>query len=114
MASRRALLVILGALALAVPAAGCGGGDEPTASDEPASGAAADGQQVFADNCASCHGEDGSGGVGPTLQNPELTSDEVSTQVTEGGDGMPAFGGELDEAEIADVTAYVTEELAGQ
>jgi mono/diheme cytochrome c family protein len=91
------------------------------------------GAQVFQQNCASCHGAQGQGGVGPKLQGGEAKAtfpnepDHVAW-VKEGssskkgqpyGDpnrpggqhiaasgGMPAFGGQLNDAQIAAVVAY--------
>lgn len=75
-------------------------------------GDATAGEQVFAQNCAGCHGPDGEGGSGPALQNSN-DRDQVRTQIVEGGGGMPPFGGQLSDTEIDDVTAYVVETLAG-
>lgn len=79
-----------------------------------AAGDAQAGQTVFASTCASCHGTDGAGGgAGPSLQNPQLTdAARVREQVVQGGGGMPAFGDQLNEQEISDVVAYVTQDLA--
>ena len=79
------------------------GQPEPDTSDEPA----ADGPALFAANCAGCHGADGSGGRGPSLQGV-TDIDRVVTQVTNGGSSMPAFGSELSEGEIQAIATYVT------
>jgi alcohol dehydrogenase (cytochrome c) len=92
-------------------------GGEGTAQDVPVtSGDATAGKQVFADNCGTCHGLAGKGGNG----GPDLTSipdakqvAAVVKQVTNGGGGMPAFGGQLSDREIADVAAYVTKVING-
>ena len=103
--------------------AGAGGGEgtghagqapnEPTDEQE---GDAAAGEAVWADNCAGCHGLEGTGANG----GPDLTGNPVATdaervraQITNGGGGMPAFGGTLTEQQIADTTAYVVERIAG-
>ena len=124
------IVAVLAIGAIGAFGAGCGGDDDDegdsaatttteettTAEDgggtQTASGDAAAGEQVFTDNCASCHGEDGSGGQGPSLQNPDLDEARVTEQVTKGGGGMPAFGDQLDEQQISDVAAYVVEEFA--
>jgi cytochrome c551 len=69
-----------------------------------------DGAAVFADNCATCHGDDGGGGIGPNLQGVG-NRDFVVTMVTNGGGGMPSFEGQLDDDEIEAVADYVTNEL---
>ena len=37
----------------------------------------------------------------------------MTTQVTNGGGGMPAFGDQLSDKQIADVSAFVTQTVAG-
>jgi cytochrome c551 len=69
----------------------------------PSSGA---GRQIFAANCAGCHGSDGSGGFGPDIRNVnDLT--RVQKQVTNGGAQMPAFNDQLTPAQIKAVSQYV-------
>ena len=72
------------------------------AADDPAA--------LFADNCAGCHGADGSGGNGPDLRG-EDNVDGIAEQVREGGGGMPAFSGELTDAQIQALAEYVVAEL---
>lgn len=79
------------------------------------SGNANAGEQVFSENCASCHGPDGGGtGTAPSLQESDLAEnrDEVVDQVVNGGGGMPPFGDQLSDQQIADVAAFVTETVA--
>jgi cytochrome c550 len=49
-------------------------------------------EDVFAGNCASCHGGDLSGGFGPNLQQigSTMTADEIATIIKEGRGDMPA------------------------
>lgn len=101
------------------------GPDPPPAASQPASAAAgADGQAIYAQNCATCHGPDGRGQPGlypPLAQNPDLARDHGALPVTvvvQGIEGplevagehydsaMPAFG-HLSDAEIAAVVNYV-------
>ena len=75
-----------------------------------AEGDAAAGEAVFTANCGSCHTleEAGTTGtVGPNLDESTLDVDAVVTQVENGGGGMPPFGGQLSEEEIANVAAFV-------
>jgi mono/diheme cytochrome c family protein len=54
-------------------------------------GGAANGAQLFAENCASCHGERGTGGgVGPTLAGSEISIDEARATIENGSGVMPA------------------------
>ena len=74
------------------------------------------GAAVFAGNCAACHA-----GGNNVIQNEKTLRKEaldqylagglkeasIVTQVTNGKNAMPAFGGRLDAEEIEDVAAYV-------
>jgi cytochrome c6 len=89
-------------------------GTEPT--EPPPTGAAGDpaaGKEVFLGTagCASCHtlaDAGATGAVGPNLDALKPSHEKVVTQVTNGGGGMPAFGGTLTEQQIEDVAAYVS------
>ena len=90
-------------------------GSSPSPSPAATGGAVA-GDAVFAANCASCHGSDGTGGVGPALADGAVVeafpdaADQVVV-ITEGRDGMPAFGGRLTAEEIQAVTDYTRDDL---
>jgi|SRR6185312_5642456 len=80
-----------------------GGGGDPEA-----------GALVFSENCSTCHGATGHGGNGgPDLTTMPLAQSEEGAiqQVTNGGGGMPPFGGVLSEEEIENVAAYVAQEI---
>ncbi|WP_174614276.1 cytochrome c551 [Virgibacillus ihumii] len=75
----------------------CGGGG----SDEGSSGGSSDGgettdtasaDQIFQNNCASCHGSDLSGGMGPDLTKigSEYSADEIADIIQNGKGQMPA------------------------
>ena len=77
----------------------------------------AQGEQVFSDNCAVCHGPTGQGGsAGPDLRTaPKAQSVNTAIdQVTNGGGGMPPFGDQLSETQIRAVATYVTERIANK
>ncbi|MBY8908555.1 cytochrome c [Salinicoccus roseus] len=63
---------------------GEGGGEEASSGDFDAEGFARD-------NCASCHGQDFSGGMGPALAGTSLSEEDFTTTVREGRGSMPAF-----------------------
>ncbi len=101
---RRATLTLaFGIVTLAL--AGCSGGAKTAASGD-------DGAAVFADaGCGGCHALSAAGSTGtagPSLDALKPTADRVVRQVTNGGRGMPAFGGQLTTDEIADVARYVS------
>ena len=73
---------------------------------------ASPGAALFAANCASCHGADGGGGVGPQLAGGgrgRTVPDRSTTRSPSSRDGsgsMPAFGGQLSPAQIRQVVEY--------
>ncbi len=74
--------------------------------------ATADGAALFSANCASCHtlaAADSSGNVGPNLDQLDIPLDAIVDQITNGGGGMPAFGGQLSEDEIQAIAQYVVD-----
>jgi cytochrome c551 len=115
MRSRVWIIAVVLAL-LVVAAAGCGGDD-----DDDSGGAAttaetteggADGAAVFASSCGSCHTLEAagtSGTTGPNLDDLMPDEETVEAQVRSGGGGMPAFEGQLSDAEIQAVATYVSE-----
>jgi outer membrane protein assembly factor BamB/mono/diheme cytochrome c family protein len=89
------------------------GGGEGAAAEGGGGGEAllTEGKTIFTTNCASCHtlSEAGTTGtVGPNLDELKPEKSLVETQVTNGGGGMPAFGGTLSKAEIEAVAEYVS------
>lgn len=70
----------------------------------------ASGASVFDQNCASCHtlaAAHATGTVGPSLDQIRPSETKVSQQVTNGGGGMPAFGGRLTTQQIDAVAKFV-------
>ncbi|MBS1862779.1 MAG: c-type cytochrome [Actinobacteria bacterium] len=100
----------------AEPEGGAGEGTEGEAGATGAGGEPEAGAVVFSENCAVCHGATGHGGAGgPDLRTMPLAQTEEGAiqQVTNGGGGMPPFGGTLSEEEIKNVAAYVAQEITG-
>ena len=100
----------LGASGSTTTAAGTTGAATTTTGTTTA--AAADGKTIFTSNCGSCHtlGAAGTtGSIGPNLDDLKPDEATVETQVRNGGGGMPAFEGQLTDAEIAAVAQYVAE-----
>jgi len=94
--------------------------NDPTAPPAAAAGidvpAEIDAAAVFGASCASCHGGDGSGGIGPPLKTARIVSrfpaaaDQVAV-VTDGRGGMPSFGSRLSVAQIGAVVEYTRTSL---
>lgn len=72
------------------------------------------GEELFAANCASCHGAEGEGGIGPDLTDETYrygrTLEAITTSIASGRpEGMPAFGNQLSKTEIDAVASFVLE-----
>jgi Cu/Zn superoxide dismutase/glucose/arabinose dehydrogenase/mono/diheme cytochrome c family protein len=67
------------------------------------------GQEVYMNNCAVCHGNQGKGASGPALAgNDELQNTEhVVNQILHGGGGMPPFADQLSDEQIAAVATFI-------
>lgn len=72
--------------------------------------ASTDPEEIFGSNCASCHGDDLSGNVGPDLTKVggELSADDIHDVIMNGKGSMP---GGLVSAEEADVLAEWLSEM---
>ncbi|WP_077328058.1 cytochrome c551 [Virgibacillus siamensis] len=75
----------------------CGGGGDDGASDGSSDNGggstdtAASGEEIFQNNCASCHGSDLSGGMGPDLTKvgSRYSADEIANIIKNGRGQMP-------------------------
>ena len=113
---------LAGALALIVAAAalfaGCSKNTSSTSTSSTTTGAqmgaagdAARGKKLFTQNCASCHGADGTqGGVGPSLRNEKSRKDNAATiaWIKNPQPPMPKlYPSPLSEKDVTDQAAYV-------
>ena len=75
------------------------------------------GSDLFSLNCAACHTITGAGDAlafgtnAPTLQNKKITPQQVTEAMRVGAANMPRFSGNLTDAQVRDVVAYVTENI---
>jgi mono/diheme cytochrome c family protein len=73
----------------------------------------ASGEEIYALLCANCHGEDLSGGLGPSLgpgSNTASQSDEfLSTTIVRGRGRMPSFSSSLDDLQLDRLIEYIRE-----
>lgn len=106
---RIGLLCIAGAALLLVgcSSAPSGGGNNAAPVNIDKSSA---GYKVFAQSCASCHGQDLQGGMGPNLQHigAQLDKAHIQNQILNGGGGMPAFKSSLSDQNVQDVVAFLS------
>jgi mono/diheme cytochrome c family protein len=78
----------------------------------------ADGEAVYRTSCASCHGGQGQGAIGPQLAGVVADNLTVAEHVEvvfhgRGGTNMVAWKGQITDDEIAAVVAYERTELGG-
>jgi len=68
---------------------------------------------VYAANCAACHGAELEGGVGPRLGPGGHAHGHADAELiaitTNGTNGMPAFADKLTEQQIVDLVAFIRE-----
>jgi sulfite dehydrogenase len=80
-------------------------------------GSAAAGKAIFTSaGCASCHTLKAAGAhgtVGPNLDERRPSADKVVERVTEGKGVMPSFKGQLTDAQIQSVAAFVSSSTRG-
>jgi len=85
--------------------------EKPAATGGGGAGGGVDGAAVFSQNCAGCHGADGSGISGPPLDDGIVVTNFPDIQdqidvVTNGRGPMPSFGDRLSAEEIQAVVEY--------
>ncbi|NNC91909.1 MAG: cytochrome c, partial [Acidimicrobiia bacterium] len=87
-------------------------GDTVTAAGEPsiASGSVV-GHALYGRLCASCHGEDGKGGLGGPVVGSQLSAADLRAIIRGGGSSMPAFAGQMSDTELQELVLF-TEALA--
>ena len=116
-ATRLARRPLIAACAISVALSACGAtGSHTSATPFPTGKLAHDqqilaGRVIFAQRCATCHGDAGGGGVGPSFTHDKLLRDfpDPAAQINfvEHGRGiMPAWRGVLTTAQITAVVQY--------
>lgn len=101
------LVVVLAIMTLVLPGAVA---QEAGEVEEDEVGEVDAGRQVFAANCAACHGTTGEGaGSTPSVIGvvDRLTVEEVETIIRQGRGRMPAFEARLSESQVEDVLAFL-------
>lgn len=75
---------------LAIGLAACGGGGNNN-NEDGGETTSAGAEQIYAQNCSSCHGENLEGRNGPKLEDvgSRLSKDEILDRIENGGTGMP-------------------------
>jgi hypothetical protein len=64
---------------------------------------------LFENNCAACHGKDGTAGISgaANLQTSQLKTDSIRQIITEGRNNMPSFKKILNPSQIQKISDYV-------
>lgn len=104
-------------IAVLLIATGCGGSGESTEESNGAdenTGAvvedSVDVEQVYNQSCASCHGGNLEGGMGPGLETvgANLSQEEIADVIENGRGQMPAQS-QLQEAEVQELASWLAE-----
>ena len=76
---------------------------------KPSSGDSERGEELYQSSCVVCHGPRASGGIGPSLaNNPVLSNDQAFWKVVyEGRHVMPPLKGAVTEQQMADIRAWL-------
>ncbi|WP_176222072.1 cytochrome c551 [Tuberibacillus sp. Marseille-P3662] len=90
-------LLVIGIASLGLVLSGCGSSGDESSSEDSSNGStsestsSASAEKIFSNNCTSCHGDNLEGASAPALKNigSELSQDEISDQIKNGGGGMP-------------------------
>ncbi|WP_027965393.1 c-type cytochrome [Halalkalibacillus halophilus] len=103
--NKKLLLAIIG-LILIVALAACGGDDEGSGDGD--SGETAQGEELFQQNCAQCHGGDLEGAAGPSLENVGATYEQDGiVQIIQEGTGAMAPIDDVNEEEANEIAEWV-------
>lgn len=66
---------------------------------------------LYKSNCVACHGSSLQGQMGPTTNltkvGQRLTVDQISNQIKNGGQGMPAFKDRLTDANVQELATWL-------
>ena len=101
-------------------------GPSPVASPTATPDEFAAARTIFKERCSKCHGASADGGPvtveGKTLKVPSLktghalkhTDEDFVDQITDGGDGMPAFKDKLQPNEINELVRFIRKEFQGR
>jgi quinohemoprotein ethanol dehydrogenase len=116
---RLAKIFVLSLASLVCVCAACGTRDDVAAVKKTETDAP---RELFARNCAACHGPSGEGRQVGTLQVPTLRAGRAAedpdarllAQIHDGGKGMPPFKFTLTDEQIQDLLRFVREELQGK
>jgi mono/diheme cytochrome c family protein len=114
--TRLAKIFVFALAALVCLCTACATGDNSAAAKKTGDDSA---RELFARNCAACHGPSGEGKQIGTLQVPTLREGRAAqdpdarllSQIHDGGKGMPPFKFTLTDDQIQELLRFVREEL---
>lgn len=76
------------------------------------------GEHIYKENCEACHGDDGKGGIGPSLQDKiwlgkdgDISDGRIFAIISDGtNNGMPPYGAQMDKNKIWSLVSYIRHE----
>lgn len=119
MTMRKTAMLLLSAALIAGLSAACAGQKQgaapggavtspapaPTAGTAAGGPTAANAEEIYKQNCISCHGANQEGKLGPNTNiqkvGGKLSKEQISNKILNGGGGMVAFKGKLKDNEVA-------------
>ncbi|NBX83255.1 cytochrome c [bacterium] len=72
------------------------------------------GQQIYEKNCASCHGIEGQGKIGPRLRARLIPKDSFFNVIAQGRNSMPAFRETLDGDQLEALWSFLQRPLTSE
>lgn len=109
--TRKQWVLLIGLSVLLLVVAGCGGnGNQQGATMDNQAQTAQTVEQLYANNCASCHGGNLEGGFGPAMEKvgSKLTKEQILQVLQKGTGSMPAQG-HLSSQEQEKLAAWLAE-----
>lgn len=72
------------------------------------------GQKIYEKNCASCHGNEAQGKIGPRLRARLIPKDSFFTVIAQGRNSMPGFGETLNRDQLESLWSFLQRPLSSE
>ncbi|OBZ13487.1 MULTISPECIES: cytochrome c [Bacillales] len=109
--SSKKVIIFIASAGLLLAMTGCGGGSGSSSQKNKALDGPDEVVAVYKANCVSCHGTGLQGRVGPATNlqkvGERMSAEDITKQIEQGGDTMPAFKERLTAEEIAGLSDWL-------